>query len=59
MEDAHITAKCDDGYLFAIFDGHGGPEVAKFCSKNFINIFQNDESYKKKDYENALTTTFC
>lgn len=37
MEDAHISELkvTDDIALFAVFDGHGGPEVAKFCSLYF------------------------
>jgi serine/threonine protein phosphatase PrpC len=37
MEDAHIISpNFDNGVsLFAIFDGHGGLECAKFCEKFF------------------------
>jgi serine/threonine protein phosphatase PrpC len=36
-EDAHIVnPTLDEGIgLFAIFDGHGGLECAKFCEKFF------------------------
>jgi serine/threonine protein phosphatase PrpC len=39
MEDAHICNpefdKNTGAALYAIFDGHGGIEVAIFCERNF------------------------
>lgn len=60
MEDAHISdGNFDtDAGLFAVFDGHGGAEVAKFCSKLFGPELKNCEEYKKGNYEQALKNTF-
>ena len=59
-EDAHITAvDFQPGMsLFAVFDGHGGSEVAKYCDKHFINVLVQDEEFKKGNYEDALKLTF-
>jgi len=56
MEDAHInnTKFDNDGALFAVFDGHGGIEVAKFCEANFERILLNNANYKVKNYGKAL-----
>lgn len=37
MEDSHIILPrfTEELSLFAIFDGHGGKEVALFCSLHF------------------------
>jgi len=40
MEDAHICNENINGTgigLFAIFDGHGGIEAAKFCERHFLD----------------------
>ena len=31
MEDAHVAATTKDFKVFGVFDGHGGPEVARIC----------------------------
>lgn len=56
MEDAHV-AKLDLGdgnSFFAVFDGHGGPEVASYASKHLVDILLANESYKAQKYEAAL-----
>lgn len=53
MEDAHIAnllvgEKLPDDHkisLFAVFDGHGGHEVAKFCEDHFVNHLEQNESF--------------
>ena len=60
MEDAHISdgAFDNDSALFAVFDGHGGAEVAKFCSKSFGNELKKTTEYKEGRYEAALKRAF-
>ena len=51
MEDAHICNDNIDGQgtgLFAVFDGHGGIEAAKFCERHFLNTLLKNQNYKTK-----------
>lgn len=60
MEDAHIsTPDLDENVsLFAVFDGHGGAEVAKFCADKFGEELKNNKSFQEKKYKEALEETF-
>ena len=60
MEDDHISDASFDGdtCLFAIFDGHGGCEVAKFCAKHFGEQLKKNQNYIQGKYEEALKDTF-
>ena len=59
-EDAHISiADFETGFsLFAVFDGHGGCEVAKYCERHFINLLKSDDQFKAENYEQALINVF-
>ena len=37
MEDSHVAELdlADNVHLFAVFDGHGGSSVARYCGQNF------------------------
>ena len=59
-EDAHIMAPdfVPGLSLFAVFDGHGGCEVAKYCDQFFVPLLMDDEEFMKKNYKTALENTF-
>lgn len=58
MEDAHIADGLGDCHLFAVFDGHGGPEVARFCSKYMSKEIVNLEAFQRGQFEDSLRETF-
>lgn len=74
MEDAHIVETeatspninidpySDTAKIFAVFDGHGGVEVARFCQLYFVSVLTNQKEWKgiscKVDICKALINTF-
>jgi serine/threonine protein phosphatase PrpC len=61
MEDSHITSLDvveGEVSIFAVFDGHGGCEVAYYVEHHFIDELKKSENFKKGDYKNALIDTF-
>ena len=61
MEDAHICNENINGQgvgLFAIFDGHGGIEAAKFCERHFLDALLKNPNFAAKQYQKALEETF-
>lgn len=60
MEDAHIcqTDIVPGVHLFAVFDGHGGQEVARFCEKKFVEVLKAREKFGERRYAEALQEAF-
>ena len=60
MEDSHITkTNLGDGNMcFAVFDGHGGSGVARFCERHLVKVLLEPGDYKKKDIGKALAEPF-
>uniref|UniRef100_T1JKV7 protein-serine/threonine phosphatase n=1 Tax=Strigamia maritima TaxID=126957 RepID=T1JKV7_STRMM len=60
QEDSH-SCELDfdaDVSLFAVYDGHGGPEVAQYCSAHLPACIKSMESYKKGNMAQALEDAF-
>jgi len=64
MEDAHITYCSPEMDVFAVFDGHGGAEVARFCQLYLVSCLQQQASFLHPDeqgkvkVDQALIDTF-
>lgn len=60
MEDDHITLPdfTEDLALFAVFDGHGGPEVAHMAAKLYPSFLKSNKHFQQKDYKRALISSF-
>jgi serine/threonine protein phosphatase PrpC len=58
MEDAHLAFLRSDYKVFGVFDGHGGPEVARFCSLYLVSVLQQHLSSRDDNMGTALVQTF-
>lgn len=60
QEDAHncILTYDEKTSFFAVYDGHGGAEVAQYCSLHLPTFLKKLQSYKDKDFEQALKDAF-
>ncbi|XP_012256967.1 probable protein phosphatase CG10417 [Athalia rosae] len=60
QEDAHnCCLNFDkDVSLFAVYDGHGGHEVAAYCAQNLPQFIKDTEAYKSGNIEQALKDAF-
>lgn len=44
MEDAHFFEEIDQGFITAVFDGHGGDEAAQYANNQFQERFSEELS---------------
>lgn len=65
MEDAHIARTdvtlggCNNAHVFGVFDGHGGPEVARLTALYLVSVLQQQYgSGEDKTMAQALVETF-
>ncbi|XP_075705095.1 protein phosphatase 1G [Rhinoderma darwinii] len=60
MEDAHNCLPELDGEtaMFSVYDGHGGEEVALYCSKYLPDVIKEQKAYKEGKLQKALEDAF-
>lgn len=60
LQDAHncIPDYDTDTSFFAVYDGHGGHEVAQYCSQELPNFIKDTPEYKEGNIEEALINGF-
>ena len=60
FQDAHNAILDYDDYssLFAVYDGHGGEEVAKYTAKKLPNFIKARKDYRMGKLEEGLVEAF-
>ena len=64
MEDSHIAIPelamvgSKEIGMYAVFDGHGGAEVAKYCQKHLPNAIRAVPQWRLQEWKNALCASF-
>lgn len=60
QEDAHTSILNFDKQtaFFAVYDGHGGAEVAQYCADKLPEFLKNLDTYKSGNMEQALKDAF-
>ncbi|XP_053722725.1 protein phosphatase 1G isoform X1 [Synchiropus splendidus] len=60
MEDSHNCNPDfdEDTAMFSVYDGHGGEEVALYCSKYLPDIIKEQKTYKDGKLQKALEDAF-
>ena len=62
QEDSHITeldlGPSNNTQIFAVFDGHGGNEVAKYVANHFTEEFLKNQNYLRNDIKKALEENY-
>jgi len=60
FQDAHNSILNFDNNtsFFAVYDGHGGAEVAQYCADKLPHFLKNLETYKNGQFEVALKEAF-
>jgi len=61
MEDAHLAQLQIGPHrsdIFGVFDGHGGPEVARFCERHMGDQIQATSGFQEGDMGGAMVSVF-